>query len=60
MDNPVVVTEFTFAYNQPKITESDLEYLSKIISSFPTLKNLTLKLYLGKVKREDSDFSPLF
>jgi len=57
MDNPVAVTEFMFTYNQPKGTVSDFEYLSKTISSFPTLKNLTLKLLFGKNIRDDNDFS---
>ena len=59
MKNTVAVTEFTFTYYQRKSTVSDFEYLSKTISSFPNLKNLTLRLHLGITKREDSDFSPL-
>jgi len=57
MNNPVSVTKFT--YNQPEFIVSDFEYVSKAISSFPTLKNLTLKLNFVKDKREDSDFSSL-
>jgi len=59
MDNPVAVTEFTFTYYQQKATVTDFEYVSKTISSFPNLKNLTLRLHFGINKREDSDFSSL-
>jgi len=46
-------------YSQLKATESDFEYVSKTICSFPALKSLTLNIQFGYNNREDRDFSSL-